>query len=110
MQLRDQLGDVVQSDRSALQLSRPITCDVLEFRRLVSEDPDTAAAAEIPRFLAGFSLKGAPRFEEWAAATRRELLQSYQQLLESLARQAMGQWRWRDAAGLVERWLACDHL
>ena len=107
-QLRNELGDVVVGDRSALRLGQPIGCDVQDFRRLVTDDPRQAVTAEIPRFLTGFSLRSAPRFEEWVAELRRELLRSYQHALGTLAREAMGQWRWREAAAFAERWLSCD--
>jgi predicted ATPase len=42
--------------------------------------------------------------------TRRALLRQYQQALATLAREAMGQWRWRDAIDLADRWLACEPL
>ena len=64
----------------------------------------------MPRFLAGFSIRHAPQFDEWVAATRRDLLQRYEHALGTMAREAMGQWRWRDAVDLADRWLNCDPL
>ena len=55
-------------------------------------------------------MRHAPQFDEWVAATRRELLQHYEQALGTLAREAMGQWRWRETIELAERWLKCDPL
>lgn len=110
MQLRNQLGDLIEGDRSTVRLSATISSDVLDFRRLLTENPAQAVTADIPRFLAGFSLRGAPQFEEWIAETRRELLREYQNALGTLARAAMGQWRWREAADYAERWLSCDPL
>jgi DNA-binding SARP family transcriptional activator len=108
--LRDKLGEIVRSDRAVVGLTTPIQCDVLEFRRTVLQEPRVAVTTEIPRFLAGFSVRHAPRFDEWVAETRRELLSQYQHALGRLAREAMGQWRWREAAELAERWLASDPL
>ena len=69
-QLRAVLGEVIRSDRASIELAGPIECDVVEFRRLVVEDPRKAVAGDIPRFLAGFSVRHAPRFEEWVGETR----------------------------------------
>jgi DNA-binding SARP family transcriptional activator len=108
--LRDALGDVVHSDRTVVELSQPIQCEVSEFRKLALQEPQRALTTEIPRFLAGFSVRHAPQFDEWVSATRRELLQQYELALATLAREAMGQWRWRESIELAERWLKCDPL
>jgi DNA-binding SARP family transcriptional activator len=109
-QLREALGESLQTDRRVVELTSPVGCDVLDFRRLVEQVPREAVALEIPRFLAGFSVRHAPRFDEWVADTRALLLQAYTAALGRLAREAMGQWRWREAVELAERWLACDPL
>jgi DNA-binding SARP family transcriptional activator len=104
--LRDQLGDVLRCDRATIELSGPIECEVRDFRHKVAQDPQLAVTTDIPRFLACFSVRHAPRFEEWVAETRRGLLRQYQNALGTLARDAMGQWRWRTAIYLADRWLA----
>ena len=68
-----------------------------------------AATMDVPRFLE-FSVRHAPRFDEWAAETRSALLLQYTTALGVLVREAMGQWRWREAVELADRWLACDPL
>ena len=108
--LRTNLGPVIRSDRSIVELAAPLQCDVCDFKQLVLQEPSRALRADIPRFLAGFSVRHAPQFDEWVAATRRELLQKYEHALGTLAREAMGQWRWREAIDLAERWLKCDPL
>jgi DNA-binding SARP family transcriptional activator len=110
MQLRTSLGDVVRADRRLVGLAGTVECDVLRFARLAGEDPRAAASLDIPRFLAGFSVRHAPRFEEWASETRAALIHRYTELLGTLSREAMGQWRWRDAVDYADRWLACDPL
>jgi DNA-binding SARP family transcriptional activator len=107
-QLRECLGEVLQADRANVELAVAVTCDVLEFQSAAEQDPVRAATFDVPRFLEGFSIRRAPQFEEWAATTRATLLRQYQQVLSRLAREAMGQWRWRDAADLADRWLASD--
>ncbi|HEX6104383.1 MAG TPA: AAA family ATPase [Gemmatimonadales bacterium] len=108
--LRDAVGDAIRGDRRQVALAAPISCDVLEFRRLLRGSPRGAVGYDIPRFLAGFSVRHAPRFEEWISETRFALLQEYTRALGTLCREAMGQWRWRDAVEYAERWLACDPL
>jgi DNA-binding SARP family transcriptional activator len=109
-QVRDSLGDVVHSDRRLVRLAEPVRCDVLEFLRLAELDPEAAASVDIPRFLAGFSIRHAPQFDEWVAETRSALLQRYVGVLGTLGRDAMDRRRWRDAAEWADRWLACDRL
>jgi len=109
-QLRALLGDGVHGDRAVIELAEPPACDVADFRRRVGQDPKCALDIDIPSFLTGFSVRHAPRFDEWVAETRTALLQQYQQALGVLGREAMGQWRWRDAISLADRWLAADPL
>ena len=107
-QLRTALGGAVQGDRRRVALAGPVECDVLQFLRLADQDPPAAAAMDVPQFLTGFSVRHAPRFEEWLAETRARLIHLYTQVLGALAREAVGQWRWREAVDLADRWLACD--
>ena len=37
-------------------------------------------------------------------------MHQYQEALSTLTREAMGQWRWRDAIALADRWLASEPL
>jgi DNA-binding SARP family transcriptional activator len=108
--LRNALGEVIQSDRGAIRAVGPIECEVRDFRSCVEKEPGRALKMDITRFLAGFSVRHAPVFEEWVAATRRDLLQRYGHALGVLTREAMGQCRWRDAFELTDRWLRCDPL
>ena len=91
-----------------VDLAAPTACDVLEFLALGEQDPARAAAFEVARFLQGFSIRHAPEFEEWVASTRTALIRRQHQVLGGLAREAMTQWRWRDAAELADRWLVGD--
>ncbi|HET9040326.1 MAG TPA: AAA family ATPase, partial [Gemmatimonadales bacterium] len=106
--LRDAIGDLLRADRSVVELTGPIACDVLEFLAAAERDPAQAGTFEVARFLQGFSIRHAPAFEEWVASTRTALLRRQHQVLDRLAREAMTQWRWRDAAELADRWLAGD--
>ena len=108
--LRDQLGDLIRCGRAVIALSQPAECEVAEFRQRVLQEPRLAMVTDIPRFLAGFSVRHAPQFDEWAAETRRGLMRQYHDALATLAREAMGQWQWRSAIVLADRWLAGDPL
>jgi DNA-binding SARP family transcriptional activator len=108
--LRSQLGEILRCDRGTIELIGSIECEIRDFRESVGQEPRLAATTDIPRFMAGFSVRHAPRFEEWVAETRRGLLRQYQEALGTLTRDAMGQWRWRDAVTLADRWLASDPL
>ena len=83
---------------------------MLQFRLAVHTDPRRAAAYEVSRFLAGFSVRHAPRFDEWLAATRQALVHEYEHLLGDLARHALAHGRWREATEFADHWLACDPL
>jgi DNA-binding SARP family transcriptional activator len=108
--LRSQVGEVFRCDRATIELSGPIDCEVRDFRQKVAQAPQLAVTTDINRFLAGFAVRHAPRFEEWVAETRRSLMRQYHDALGTLARDAMGQWRWRDAISLADRWVASDRL
>lgn len=108
--LRGVLGDLVRTDRRQVDLAAPLSCDVLEFRRRLPLAAREAAAAEVPRFLAGFSVRHAPRFEEWVSETRLALIAEFTEVLGRLSREAMAEWRWRDSVEYAERWLSCDPL
>jgi DNA-binding SARP family transcriptional activator len=108
--LRDRVGGLLESDRARVVLTEAVDCDVQRFREAIRQDPSRAATFDISRFFAGFSVRHAPRFEEWIAETRRVLLGQYEQVLGELARRALAHGRWREAMELGDRWLACDPL
>jgi len=109
-QLRTGLGELVQGDRRMIELTEPVECDAEVFRSGVVQEPQLAAVMDASRFLEGFSVRNAPRFEEWVAETRGALLLQYTTALAILVREAMGQWRWREAVEMADRWLASDPL
>ena len=109
-QLRECVGDLVQGDRRLVRLGEPVRCDVTDFLQQAERDPAAAAAVDIPRFLAGFSIRHAPQFDEWVAQTRSALLQRYFAVLATLAREAMAGRRWREATDRADQWAASDRL
>ena len=96
--LRDSLGGLVEADRRMVRLVEPVRCDVTEFLRLAESEPEAAVAVDIPRFLAGFSIRHAPQFDEWVSETWSDLLMRYAGVLATLARDAMDRRRWGEAA------------
>ncbi len=108
--LRDRVGELLVPNRARVELAQPVDCDVQRFRHAIHADPRRAAAFDIPSFFTGFSVRHAPRFDEWVAETRRALLREYEQLLGDLARRALAHGRWRDAIEIGDRWLGCDPL
>ncbi len=109
-QLRTSLGGVVHCDRQLVELTEPVHCDVLEFLAKAEREPEAAARIDIPRFLAGFSIRHAPQFDDWIAETRSTLLRRYVGVLDTLTRDALDQRRWREAIERADRWLDCDRL
>jgi DNA-binding SARP family transcriptional activator len=110
MQLREVLGDALRVSREAVELAGPLECDVQAFLAATTGQPAAATAFDVPRFLAGLSVRHSPAFEEWASAKREELLRRYREVLAARAREAMGRWQWRDAAAEATRWLDWDPL
>jgi DNA-binding SARP family transcriptional activator len=108
--IRTQLGPIIRSGRAVVELVTVIGCNVRDFRERGEREPGLALTLDIPRFLMGFGVRHAPQLDEWVTATRRGLLRQYQAALGMVAREAMGQWRWREAVELAEKWLASDPL
>ena len=109
-QLRIGLGDSIRCDRHQVALAEPVRCDVLEFLRLAESDPAAAAGMDVSRFLTGFSVRHAPRFDEWVAEMRAKLLRQYVRVLATTTGESIEQRRWREAVEWADRWLASDPL
>jgi len=110
MQLREVLGEALRVSRETVELVGPLECDVQAFLAATAGHPAAATAFDVPRFLAGLSVRHSPPFEEWASAKREDLLRRYREVLAARAREAMGRWQWRDAAAEAARWLEWDPL
>ncbi|HEX5574781.1 MAG TPA: winged helix-turn-helix domain-containing protein, partial [Gemmatimonadales bacterium] len=76
--LRLHLGEVLRCDRSVIELIGLIECGVYQFRERVVQEPRLAIDIDITRFLAGFSVRHAPQFDDWVTEVRRGLLRQYQ--------------------------------
>ena len=126
--VRSSLGeDAVVADRRTIELSTDISSDLGDFRAAVAETgghrhdeldvcsdclPLLERAADLYRgdFLAGFSVRGAAEFEDWARTCAEGLRLEMARVLERLAagRAAIG-----DYPGAVEaasRWISLDPL
>src|SRR3989454_4269220 len=108
--LRAAVGDDLHIGHNTVELRGPVECDVTAFLATAHGHPERAAGFDVPRFLAGLSLRHARGFEEWADLKRRELLRRYEDVLRVTTRQAIADSRWRDAVSGADRWLACDPL
>lgn len=108
--VRSAVGDRLETDNRSVRLLPGLTCDVAEFRRSVEENPSAALEYDVPRFLAGVSVRGAPAFEEWADTTRAALLRQYAKALRKAGRQALRLSRWAEGAALGRRWLSIEPL
>lgn len=121
-------GRFVVADRAAVRLeAEGVWVDRLEFRRLLGEreahghSPRKVCPACVERlsramdlwggdFLAGFSLRDSPEFDDWqfyqAETVRREVASA----LEGLAEGHAAAGRLEEALGAARRWLALDPL
>src|SRR5579859_6114801 len=91
-----------------------VRVDVREFNALIGR-PDAASlerAAGLYRddFLAGFTLRGCPDFEEWQASVSEELRQALARGLQRLVAACIADGALERAAGHARRWLQLDPL
>src|SRR2546430_5577792 len=86
--LRAAVGDDLRIGHDTVELRGPVECDVTAFLATAHDHPERAAGFDVPRFLAGLSLRHARGFEEWADLKRRELLRRYEDVLRVATRQA----------------------
>lgn len=119
--LKTALGDqVLDIERETIALQMDQVCvDVLEFRALVRENsPDSLTrAAEIYEgdFLAGFTLRDSPAFDEWqffeTESLRKQFSGALEQLVELLIAQPENR-RGADKRAIeyARRWVALDPL
>jgi len=109
------MGDGLVISRTAVALNQAaVRVDVREFNALIGR-PDGASlerAAELYRddFLAGFTLRGCPDFEEWQASVSEELRQALARALQRLVAACIADGALERAAGHARRWLQLDPL
>lgn len=108
--LREALPGVIRSDRSSVALSAPVECDVSTFLRLAKESPRAAAECAASGFLEGLHLRHCPAFDEWADATRANLVRRLGEALSAATREAAATRQWAEAVRLARRWVAVAPL
>lgn len=108
--MRQALGELVTIGRDQVALAAEVDCDVGAFRHACRDAPAEAVRFDVPRFLAGFTARHAPGFEEWLEQTRGQLVRAHRDALGEATRSELARSRWREAMGLAERWLECDPL
>ncbi len=109
------MGDGLIISRAAVALSPALVrVDVREFEALIGR-PDAASlerAVLLYRddFLAGFTLRSCPEFEEWQASVSEELRQALARGLQRLVAACIADGALERAAGHARRWLQLDPL
>ena len=123
-EINQALGDGwMDSDRDEIRLTGEIDLDVTRFRALLaaSRDPTPdsasrffslaqAASLYTDHFLAGFTLKDAPAFDDWAFFQSESLRRDLASALETLSRVYCDLNRAAEAIPFARRWLALDVL
>jgi DNA-binding SARP family transcriptional activator len=110
MHLRQAIGSRLRVDRSTVELTAPLRCDVTDFLRLAREEPSSAIAIDVPHFLDGLTIQNCPAFDEWAERHRTALTRRYRELLAGCTRDAFAKRQWLEAARVAERWRDVEPL
>src|SRR3954471_4285271 len=110
-----QVGDATATERAHLALTDGAwSCDAVEFRTLTSrrEDAADSQAADLypDDFLAGFSLRDAPGFDDWQAAVSDDLRRRLAQVLARQSDRAVADGDLDRALATAQRWLSLDLL
>ncbi|MGA7271015.1 MAG: AAA family ATPase, partial [Acidimicrobiia bacterium] len=126
--LRSGIGaDLIESDRDKLSLVGPYRFDVDDFEAALSEtythdhDPanvceeciaplSRAAALYRGDFLAGFSVRDAPEFEDWVRSVSQRLRIRAGEVLHRLAMAQAAEGDYPGAIAAVTRWVDLDSL
>jgi DNA-binding SARP family transcriptional activator/tetratricopeptide (TPR) repeat protein len=109
------MGDGLSISRAAVALDPALVrVDVSEFKALIGR-PDAVSlerAASLYRddFLAGFTLRGCPEFEEWQESVSEELRQVLARGLQRLVAACIADGALERAAVHARRWLQLDPL
>ena len=109
------MGDGLIISRTAVALDpSAVRVDVREFETLIAR-PDPASLERAVRlyrddFLAKFTLRGCPDFEEWQASVSEEFRQALARGLQRLVAACMADGSLERATGHARRWLQLDPL
>jgi DNA-binding SARP family transcriptional activator/predicted ATPase len=128
--LRTVLGDEwleTTNDRVGLVRRQEMIVDIAQFLGHVKScqahshtDSEVCAACVVPLtmattlytgdFLAGFSLKDSPEFDEWHLLQREQLRSNLAGALSRLVEYYVRQHAWQQAVSFAQRWVALDPL
>lgn len=114
--LKSALGEnILNIERETIGLNlEKIRVDVLEFRALASQNDFDALtrAAQLYQgdFLAGFTLRDSPAFDEWQFFETESLRKQFAVVLENLTAQRTARGETKRAIEAARRWLALDAL
>jgi DNA-binding SARP family transcriptional activator/tetratricopeptide (TPR) repeat protein len=109
------MGAALAISRATVALKpEAVEVDVREFETLISR-PEAAGlhrAVQLYRddFLAGFTVRGCPDYENWLASVRDELRQLLARALQRLVAVCVADGELDRAAGYAHRWLSLDPL
>ncbi len=105
---------VENANQLRLHLGGDDECDITRFRQLLSEASERALIEAAPLYrghlLQGFTLTGAPSFDEWVRTEDARLSQAYGDALERLAVRAEAREAWGEAIHYVQRIVQHDPL
>jgi len=109
------VGPALQAGRDELTLSSAaISCDVTEFGQLVGQEDLSSRRAAIDLasddFMAGFSLRDSPAFDDWQASTAERLRDQVVASLAILVDEDVTRGHHDSALVLTRRWLAADPM
>ncbi|MGI9641696.1 MAG: BTAD domain-containing putative transcriptional regulator [Acidimicrobiia bacterium] len=125
---RSALGqEVIDADRATVTLNSEVRSDVDSFRKTLAEtathghEPHDVCAACVPLleeataayrgdFLAGFSLRDAPEFDDWSRTVAAALRNDVAHALERLATGKASVGDYRGAVDSAQRWIDVDPL
>ncbi|HUF67012.1 MAG TPA: BTAD domain-containing putative transcriptional regulator [Longimicrobiales bacterium] len=97
--LRRETGRAWTTGTTQLRLDPTVKSDIGQFRDALNADQlERAAALYTGPFLDGFYLAGAAEFEQWVEETRAHLKSAAVKALETLARRALENSAWGEAA------------
>lgn len=114
--LKSALGEnILDIERETIGLDlKKIRVDVLEFRALAQQNDFDALtrAAQLYQgdFLAGFTLRDSPAFDEWQFFETESLRKQFAVVLENLTAQHAARGETKRAIEAARRWLALDAL
>ncbi|HVQ18862.1 MAG TPA: BTAD domain-containing putative transcriptional regulator [Actinomycetes bacterium] len=109
------VGPALKAGRDEVSLNRELlSCDVTDFRRLISRgglaSQQRAIELASDDFLAGFTLRDSPTFDDWQAATSEQLRDQLVAALSQLVAAKATTGELDAALAMTRRWLTVDPM